>query len=181
MRELLSRAWWVFLLRGVMAIVFGLGALLVPAITLSLAILIYGAYALADGVVATIGAFGGRSKGGFSWAVLLIGLLGIGAGLVTFVYPGLTALVLLYLIAGWSILRGIVEIAVAIELRKEIQGEGWLILAGLTSVLFGMFLVLRPGAGALAVLWIIGVFAIVFGIVNILLAMRLKGLTPARA
>jgi uncharacterized membrane protein HdeD (DUF308 family) len=178
----LAKNWWVFVLRGVLAILFGIGTFVMPGITLAALILLYAAYAVADGVVAAIAAFTQRKPGEpVPWSVLLIGLVGIAAGIVAFMYPGLTALVLLYLIAAWYIVRGIFEIVVAIQLRKEIQGEGWLIAGGVLSVLFGVFLYARPGAGALAVLWMIGMFAILFGIILIALGFKLKKIKPAGA
>ena len=180
--QLLAKNWWVFVVRGALAILFGLCALAMPGITLATLILLYGAYALVDGITAAIAAFTKRRPGdGFPWAVLVIGLAGIAAGIVTFMYPGLTALALLYFIAAWYIVRGVSEIFVAISLRKEIQGEGWLIAAGALSVLFGLFLYARPGAGALAVLAVIGVFAVVFGILLIALGFKLKGLQRVAA
>jgi uncharacterized membrane protein HdeD (DUF308 family) len=177
MLQLLSKTWWVFVLRGVLAILFGIAAFVMPGVTLAALILIYAVYALMDGAFALVAAFSRRSAGeGFPWSVLLIGLAGIFAGIIAFVYPGATALVLLYLIAAWHIVRGAFEVAVAIRLRKEIEGEGWLIAAGLMSILFGAFLVLRPAAGALALLWVIGSFAIIFGILLIALGFRLKSL-----
>jgi uncharacterized membrane protein HdeD (DUF308 family) len=176
MLQLLAKNWWVFVLRGALAILFGLCTLALPGITLATLILLYGAYALVDGIMAAIAAFTKRRPGdGFPWTVLLIGLVGIVAGVLTFMYPGLTALVLLYFIAAWYIVRGVSEIAVAIRLRKEIQGEGWLIAAGALSVLFGLFLYARPGAGAVALLTVIGVFAMIFGVILIALGFKLKG------
>jgi uncharacterized membrane protein HdeD (DUF308 family) len=176
--ERLAKHWWVFVVRGVLAILFGIGAFFWPGITVAALILVFGAYALADGVFSLIAAFANRgTREGFPWALLLIGLVGIGAGIVTFLYPGLTALALLFFIATWNILRGIFEIVVAIRLRKELEGEGWLMLGGAASVAFGLLLMLRPGAGALALLWLIGMFAIAFGIVMVALGFRLKGAT----
>jgi uncharacterized membrane protein HdeD (DUF308 family) len=181
-RERLAKNWWVFLLRGVLAILFGIGAILLPGITLAVLITLYGAYALADGVIAAVAAFTrSRAGEGFPWSLLLIGLAGIAIGILTFMYPGLTALVLLYFIAAWYVLRGMSEIVVAFRLRKEIQGEGWLMAAGALSVLFGLFLFIRPGAGALAVVWMIGAFAILFGVILVALGFKLKGLKPASA
>src|SRR5262245_51024688 len=114
--QLLARNWWVFVVRGTLAILFGLCALALPGITLATLILLYGAYALVDGIMAAMAAFSGRRPGaGFPFSVLLIGLVGIAAGIFTFMYPGLTALVLLYFIAAWHIVRGVSEIAVAIS------------------------------------------------------------------
>jgi uncharacterized membrane protein HdeD (DUF308 family) len=182
MLERLAKNWWVFVLRGVLAILFGVCAMLMPKITLAVLILLYGAYALADGIVAAVAAFSRRAAGeGFPWSVLLIGLAGIGVGLLTIMYPGLTALLLLYFIAAWQIVRGVTEIVVAIKLRKQIQGEGWLIAGGVLSVLVGLFLWARPGAGALALVWVIGSFAILFGIILVALGFKLRRLKPASA
>ena len=173
--ELLAKNWWVFVLRGVLAILFGLGTYVMPGVSLAALILVYGAYALSDGVVAVVGAVTGRAAGErLDPSLILIGLVGVAAGLTTFVYPGLTALLLLYFIAGWHIVRGLTEIIVAIRLRKEIEGEFGLALAGVGSVLFGLFLAARPGAGALAWLWLIAGFSIVFGVVSLALGFKLR-------
>jgi uncharacterized membrane protein HdeD (DUF308 family) len=106
--------------------------------------------------------------------MILAGVAGIITGVLTFLWPGLTALVLLYFIAGWAIVTGIFEVAAAIRLRKEIEGEWLLIIGGIASVLFGVLLVINPGAGALASVWIIGSYALIFGILMIVLAFRLR-------
>ena len=175
MVEGLARNWWLVALRGLVAIIFGVLTIINPAMSLAALILFFGAYALADGVFTVIAAVMRRGNEPRWVALLVSGILGILIGAVTFLMPGLTALVLLYIIATWAVIRGIIEIAVAIQLRKEIQGEFWLILAGALSVVFGGLLFAFPGTGALAfVLWI-GVFAIVFGIVLMGLAFRLQG------
>jgi uncharacterized membrane protein HdeD (DUF308 family) len=174
--EKLAPFWWAFVLRGVLAILFGIGTYIAPGISLAALVLLYGAYSLADGVVASIAAFAKRNAGEpFPWAVLFIGLAGIVAGVLTFMYPGLTALILLYFIAAWHVVRGIFEIVVALRLRNEIEGEGWLIAGGVLSVLFGLLLYVRPGAGALALLWMIGMFALLLGVILIALGFKLKG------
>jgi uncharacterized membrane protein HdeD (DUF308 family) len=178
----LAQSWWVFAVRGALAILFGIACFVAPGITLAVLVLLYGAYSLADGVLASVAAFARRGPNqGFPWMLLLIGLAGIAAGVITFMYPGLTALILLYLIAAWHIVRGLFEIVVAIQLRKEIQGEGWLIAGGVLSVLFGLLLFARPLTGALALLWMIGVFALLFGVILIGLGFKLKALKPAVA
>ncbi len=172
----IGKNWWMFVLRGVLAVLFGVFTFINPAVSLATLILVYGAYALVDGVTAVLGAFTNRrADSGFPWSVLLIGLIGVAAGIGTFMYPGVTALILLYFISAWFIVRGVFEIVLAVQLRKEIEGEFWLGLAGLFSVLFGLWLYLRPGAGALAVLWMIGIFAILMGLMFILLGFKLKG------
>ena len=178
----LARFWWVLLLRGVLAVLFGIACFIAPGITLAVLVLLYGAYSLADGVLTAVAAFARRrANEGFPWMLLLIGLAGIAAGVITFLYPGLTALLLLYFIAAWHVVRGLFEIVVAVQLRKEIRGEGWLIAGGVLSVLFGLLLFARPGTGALALLWMIGFFALLLGVILIALGFRLKTFKPAAA
>jgi uncharacterized membrane protein HdeD (DUF308 family) len=166
----LSRNWWILAIRGVAAILFGIGAFLWPGITLTVLVLLFGAYALVDGVFAV------RKEQERWWMMILEGLAGIALGVLTFVWPGITALVLLYFIAAWSIVTGAFEIAAAIRLRKEIEGEWMLALAGIASMLFGILLVVLPGPGALALIWLIGAYALVFGILLLMLAFRLRSM-----
>lgn len=174
MVEALARNWWLVGLRGVAGILFGLLTLLNPAITLAVLVLFFGAYALADGLFTIIAAIA-RRRNVPRWGWLLVsGVLGILIGVLTFLMPGVTALVLLYIIASWAVIRGIVEIVAAIQLRKVITGEWLLVIAGVLSVAFGFLLFLFPGAGALAVVLWIGAFAAVFGILMIALAFRLR-------
>jgi uncharacterized membrane protein HdeD (DUF308 family) len=177
----LAQNWWAIVLRGVCAVLFGVGAFVWPGITLAVLILLYGAYALIEGVLAVAWALVGRRAGPFPWGVFLAGLAGVAVGVVTFFYPGLTALALLYLIAAWAIVRGVFEIIAAIHLRKELENEWLLALSGLLSVVLGVFLVMAPGAGALAVLWWIGAFSIVFGVLTIFLGVRLKSVNDRLA
>jgi uncharacterized membrane protein HdeD (DUF308 family) len=171
----LAKYWWLFLLRGIVAIIFGILAFAWPGITLLTLILFYGAFALADGVLALGHAIMGGNVGS-RWWLALVGIAGIAAGLVTFFMPGLTALVLLFFIAGWAIALGVFQIIGAIRLRKEIDNE-WLIgLSGALSVLFGVILLAAPGAGALGLIWVIGGYAIVFGIMLVMEAFKLKQL-----
>jgi uncharacterized membrane protein HdeD (DUF308 family) len=175
MLRTLAQNWWAIVLRGVCAVLFGVGAFAWPGITLAVLVLLYGAYALVEGVLAVAWALVGRQAGPFPWGVLLAGLAGVGVGVVTFLYPGLTGLALLYLIAAWAMVRGIFEIIAAFHLRKEIDNEWLLALSGLLSLVLGLVLIVAPGAGVLAVLWWIGAFAIVFGVLTIMLGFRLKG------
>jgi uncharacterized membrane protein HdeD (DUF308 family) len=175
MLRTLAQNWWAIVLRGLCAVLFGLFAFAWPGVTLAVLVLLYGAYALVEGALAVAWALMGRRAGPFPWGVLLAGLAGVAVGIVTFLYPGLTALALLYLIAAWAIVRGVFEIIAAIQLRKEIENEWLLGLSGLLSVILGLFLMAAPGTGALAVLWWIGAFAILFGILEIMLGIRLKG------
>lgn len=171
----LARNWWVIALRGVIAILFGAFTIMNPGLSLAALVLLFGAYALVDGVFAVIAALTRRDEEPRWVALLLSGIVGIAIGILTFVMPALTAVAVLYLIAAWAVVRGIFEIAAAIRLRKAIRGELWLILAGVLSVLFGILLFARPGAGALALLLWIGVFAIVLGVFLVLLAFRIRG------
>jgi uncharacterized membrane protein HdeD (DUF308 family) len=170
----LARSWWLVLLRGIAGIVFGVLALAWPGITLLMLVLFYGAYALVDGVFSLIAAFAGKGEGAPTWWLILVGILGIVAGLVTFFLPGISAVVLILVIGAWAVVCGIFEIIGAIQLRKEIDNEWLLILSGIVSVLFGLGVLIFPGAGALALIWLIATFAIAFGILWIVLAFRLR-------
>ena len=170
----LSRGWWLLLLRGIVAIAFGLLAWAQPGITLAALVLLFGAYSMADGVLCLWTAIAGPKEHEYWWLLLLEGLLGIGVGFLTLFAPGMTALALLFYIAIWAIGTGVLEIVVAIRVRKEIKDEWWLLLSGLASVVFGVLLAAAPGAGALAVLWLIGLYAIVFGALLLMLAFKTR-------
>jgi len=174
--NILSRYWWMTLLRGVISILFGIAIFAQPGISLVTLTLIFGVFALIDGVGNVVSAIGGRNENENWWILLLAGLAGIGVGILTFFNPGITALALLFYVAAWAIATGLLEIVAAIRLRKEIEGEIWLILAGLLSVAFGVMLMARPGLGALSVLWLIAGYAIAFGVILIALAFRTRGL-----
>jgi len=172
----ITRNWWMLVLRGVCAILFGLLAFTRPGLTLGALILLWGVYAFADGILAFIAAFSGAGTAPW-WVLILEGLVGIAAAGAAFLIPGITALVLLYIIGAWAIVRGLFEIAAAIQLRKEIDNEVWLGLAGVASVFFGIILFARPGVGALAVIWVIGIYALAFGVLLVALGFRVR--TPA--
>jgi uncharacterized membrane protein HdeD (DUF308 family) len=167
--------WWALALRGVIAILFGLAALLRPDIALEALILLFGAYALVDGVFAIVGVFGGTRGGTPRWLLLLEGVVSILAGIIAFVFPGLTAIALLYLVAAWAVITGLAEIATAIRVRQEIRGEWALILGGILSVLFGLLLAVLPGVGILSLIWLIGAYAVVFGVLLVITAFRVRG------
>src|ERR1700687_5226075 len=171
----LAENWWLLLLRGIAAIAFGILAFIWPNLTLLMLTFLWGVYAIADGVFALGAAVSG--KGGEiapRWWLTLIGIAGILVGLVTFVWPGVTAQVLLVFIASWAIVTGVLEIWGAIQLRKEIEVEWMLALTGLFSVALGVALIARPGAGALAWVWLIGSFAVLVGCFYISLALWLE-------
>jgi uncharacterized membrane protein HdeD (DUF308 family) len=164
---------WLFV-RGIAAILFGVLAFIWPGITLLVLVLLYGAYALVDGVAALVLALRGRRpKDTPLWTIVLVGIAGIAAGIITFLWPGITALALLVVVAAWAIVRGIFEIVAAVRLRKEIDGEWLLGLAGALSIVFGVLLLLQPAAGLLALVWLVGIYSIIAGILYISLGVRL--------
>jgi uncharacterized membrane protein HdeD (DUF308 family) len=176
MLQELARYWWLLLIRGLLWILLGCFAFFRPGLTLWALIVVYGVFALIDGVAGVVLGLKGRAGDRKWWQWLLIGLLGVAAGLMALIWPGITALALLFLIAFWAIVRGIFEIVAAVALRKLIDNEWWLVLSGVLSVAFGVLLLLRPGAGALAVIWLIGTFMLLAGILSVMLALRLRGL-----
>ena len=169
----LARNWWAIALRGVAAIIFGLLALMMPGITMAALILLFGVYAVVEGIFNVIAAVRGHS-GAPRWFLLLEGIVSIAAGLVAFVWPGLTALVLLYVIAAWAIVTGVLEIAAAVRLHNRIRGEWWLFLGGILSVVAGVLMMWAPGAGALALVMWIGAYVLALGVLHVGLAFRLR-------
>lgn len=167
----LTQHWWVVLLRGVLAILFGVMAYAWPGVTVAILVLIWGAYALIDGIFHVVA--GIRGKWG---SLVILGVVGIAAGVVTFLWPGITAIALVWVFAFWAIVAGVLQVSAAIRLRREIQGEWLWILAGVCTVLLGVLLMLFPGAGAISVVWLIGALAVVWGILLVMLAFKLKGL-----
>jgi uncharacterized membrane protein HdeD (DUF308 family) len=172
-----GRVWWTLVLRGVVAVLFGLAALFWPGKTLFVLILFFGAYTLVDGIFAIVGGIMDSSR---RWLLLIEGVLGVVAGLILLAWPGLGALVLLYVIAIWAVVTGVMEIIAAISLRREIDNEWLMILGGAISVLFGVILAVLPGAGLLSLTWLIGAFALVFGVAFIVLGFRVRRLAPSR-
>ena len=171
---LLSRNWWVFLLRGIVALIFGIIAIMMPVAAFLSLVFVFGAFALVDGIFTLVAAFTSNAKSENWWWLILEGLFGILIGVLTLVQPAAMGQAWLLLIAVWAIVTGMFEIITAIRLRKEITGEFWLILGGLISVAFGIFVAAAPIAGAFAVGTIIGIYAIVFGVAFIMLSLRLR-------
>jgi uncharacterized membrane protein HdeD (DUF308 family) len=172
MLHALEQNWWLILIRGIAAIVFGVLAFVWPGLTLATLVILWGAFTLVDGVFAVFAAIRGGTPAP-RWWLAIVGISGIIAGALTFAWPGITALILLLFIAGWSIAVGVFQIVGAIRLRKEIDNEWLLILSGAVSVLFGLVLVAQPGTGALVLVWLIGSYAIIFGILLVAFALRL--------
>jgi uncharacterized membrane protein HdeD (DUF308 family) len=174
--DLLTRHWWVLALRGLAGAIFGVLAFMWPGITLFSLVILFGAYALVNGLFSFI--LAAKAPKGYPnfGSLILAGIFGVLAGLITFFWPGISALGLLIVIAAWAVVNGILEIYYAIKLRKEIKNEWLLILAGILSVIFGGLLLLNPLAGALVLVLWIGAFAIAFGILLIILAFKMKRL-----
>jgi uncharacterized membrane protein HdeD (DUF308 family) len=172
--ETLARNWWVVLVRGIAGIIFGLITFFAPVISLAALVLLFGAYALADGILAIVSAIRTRSENQHWWVLIIEGIVGVAAGILTMIWPGITALALLFVIAAWALVTGGLEIAAAIRLRKVITHEWLLVLAGIASIALGIILALFPGPGALALVIWIGAYALVSGAMMIGLAFRLR-------
>lgn len=170
----LAKHWWVLLLRGIAAIVFGVLAFAWPGITIVSLVILYGAYALVDGVFSIIAAISGGTPAP-RWWLAIVGVAGILAGIISFAMPGMVAIYLLLFMGAWAIVSGVFEIIGAIRLRKEIDNEWMLILHGVLTVLFGIILVAMPGTGALALIWVIGAYAVAAGVIMVALSFKLKG------
>ncbi len=178
MLPLLARNWSLILLRGICAVLFGILAFAWPGVTLLTLVTLYGVYAAMDGIFS----IGAAIRGGTCaprWWLALVGVISLGAAIAAFVYPGMTAMLLVMFIGSWAIAHGIFEIIGAIQIRKEIEGEWLLILHGAVSVLFGLVLLFQPGKGALALVWLIAMYAIFAGFLLIILALRLRRYLPS--
>ena len=170
----LARNWWVLMLRGVLAILLGVLALVNPAATMAALILVFAAFAVADGILSIITSLTAPADyRGWVW-LLVSGLAGVVIGVLTFFWPGVTAVVLLYYVMAWLVVTGIFQIMAGIRLRKEITGEFWLILGGALAVIMGVYLMMNPAVGLLAMLWVLGFYAIVFGALLIAVSLRLR-------
>jgi uncharacterized membrane protein HdeD (DUF308 family) len=165
----LADRWWAIGLRGVAGILLGIAAFAWPGITLFVLVILFGAYALVDGVFALVAGALGRS-----WLLILEGVLGVVAGIIALVWPGITAIALLFVVAAWALLTGVAELAAAIRLRRLIRNEWLLVIGGAASVVFGILLVVNPRAGLLALVWLVGAYALVFGVILVGLAYRLR-------
>ena len=178
MIETLKRHWWIPVIRGIAAIVFGVIAFTHPVMAIATLVLFFGAWVLIDGIFRIFGAIKHRgSDSDWAWQ-LVIGLIGIIVGLLTFHAPQVTALALVVYIAAWALMIGASEIVMAVKLRHEIKGEWLLILMGLASIVFAVLLLWNPVAGAAAVIWLIAWYAVVLGILAIFFGFRLKTLRP---
>jgi uncharacterized membrane protein HdeD (DUF308 family) len=180
MLGLVARDWWVFAIRGIAALVFGILAFIWPETTLTVLVYLFGAYVLVDGISLLVALVRGDAVARrHAWSVGATGVLGIIAGVVTFAAPGLTALSLLYLVAFWAIATGGFQVIAAVALRRELDGEIWMALGGVASIVFGALLVIFPGEGLISLVWLVGIWSVVFGVSSLGLARRLHAIDAA--
>ena len=172
----LARNWWLLALRGLAGILFGIGAFVWPGATLAALVLVFGAYVFVDGIFAVVAGIGMRRQLSLWWLVLLEGVAGIILGVLTFRSPDTTALILLTIIAAWSIVTGVFEITTALRIRTMIENEWLMILSGVVSIIFGALLIAQPGAGAISIVWLLGAYALLFGMLTLMFALRLRGM-----
>lgn len=170
----LPMRWWAIMLRGLLGILLGIVAFFMPVATLLALVYLFGAYVFFDGVFNLMAAWRHTNGQKPWWALLLSGIAGIGATAISFVWPGLTALALVYVVSAWALITGGLQIAAAVKLRKEIEGEWLLALSGLLSIALGFLLVFLPEAGAIGLVWYLGAYAVVFGILMVALSWRLR-------
>jgi uncharacterized membrane protein HdeD (DUF308 family) len=170
----LSRAWWLVALRGALAIIFGIFAFVYPGVTLVVLIAFFAAYMFIDGIVALSQAVRFRHDlERWPW-LLFEGILGIAVGAITYFWPGITAIAWVFTIAAWAIITGILEIVAAIRLRQVISGEIWLLISGILSIALGIAFAFLPLVGLLAAVWMVGVYAVLYGVVLLSLSFRLR-------
>jgi uncharacterized membrane protein HdeD (DUF308 family) len=170
----IARWWWTFIIRGLVAVAFGVLAFLAPGWGIAVLVALFGAWALVDGVTGLVGGIRSRGRDRSWWLSILEGIVGIVAGVFAFLFPAAAAGALIFIIAAWAIVTGVFEIVAAIRLREQIKGEFWLGLAGVASILYGVVIYLFPAAGALSIVWLIGSFAIAFGVFLLILGWRLR-------
>lgn len=174
MFSIFTRNWWVFLLRGLLAVIFGVLALVWPEITLITLVILFGGFVLLEGILNLLIGIVSSETNRRWWVTLIEGILGIGVAVLTFVWPNLTAVVLLYFIAAWALITGILEIMTAIRLRRMLEREWVMILNGAISIIFALLLFIFPGESAISLVWLFGVFVIIIGILLIILGFRLR-------
>jgi uncharacterized membrane protein HdeD (DUF308 family) len=181
MVETYSGNWWALGLRAASAIIFGVIALTMPGAALAAIVIVFGIYAFADGILSIVAAVRGLQRGDRWGAMLILGMVSVIAGVIAFLAPGIGALALVYLIASWALITGAFEIAAAVRLRKIIEGEWLLIIGGILSILFAVLMVVFPGPGAVTLALWLGAYALVYGVVNLVLSFKVRRWTQAHA
>ena len=174
MFAIFTRNWWIFLLRGMLAVLFGILALIWPEITLITLVILFGVFVLMEGLLNLIIGIASSEANRRWWVTLIEGVLGIAIAILTFIWPDLTAVVLLYFIAAWALITGVLEIIAAIRVRRMIENEWLMILNGVVSIIFALLLFIFPGESAISLVWLIGLFAILAGFLLIILSFRLR-------
>jgi uncharacterized membrane protein HdeD (DUF308 family) len=177
MMAILRQNWWTLALRGVIAMLFAVGAFVWPLATALAFVILLAAFAFVEGIFAFIGAFSWGLTGSQRLLLIVLGLLGLAVGVAAVMYPGITATVIVALVAWWAIVSGVIQFVVAIELRKVIKNDWLLIVGALLSILFGVLLLWRPLAGIITLSWLFGFYALLYGIVMLSLGLRAKKLT----
>lgn len=173
----ITRDWWLYALLGIASIVFGILAFVWPGITLQVLVILFGAFVIVDGIALLVSlARGDVLARSHPWTVGAMGVLGIGIGTLTFIWPNITALALLYIVAVWAIVTGILQVVFSFRVRVLVPGEFWMTLGGIFAIAFGVLLVVFPGTGLVSLVWLVGIWAIAGGITNLGLAYRLHGL-----
>lgn len=176
MLNVYTHNWWALALRGLAAVIFGVLAFVMPIATWTALVFLFGAYALVNGIFAIIGGIRAPKEYKRWWALLILGIFSVIGGVLAFIMPDVTSLALLIMIASWAMATGIFEIVAAIQMRKQITGEWLMVLSGILSVVFGVLLLINPFAGMLAITWIVGVYALMFGILMLILGFKLRSL-----
>ncbi|CAM3619992.1 HdeD family acid-resistance protein [Bordetella sputigena] len=182
MAHLMEQAWWILIVRGVVGILFGVVALMWPALTLLFLVALFAAYALIGGVAAVVGVWRARKARhpmGDGWMIVLLGVVAIASGIIALIWPAITALALVLIMGVNALVAGILDISVAVRLRRVIRGAWTLVLAGIVSIIFGVGVIAFPGAGALALIWLISLYAIVTGILLLAMGIQARRSRPA--
>lgn len=174
MLDMLARNWWMLLIRGLAAALLGVAVIVWPGLSLDLMVTVFAAYLFVDGIMALIAAVTRRDYGRW-WLLALEGVLGVLAGIAAFIFPGAAVATFFYIVVFWALATGVLEIINAVELRKQVDNEWSLILSGAVSILWGILMLAYPGAAILTLLWLFGVLAIAFGVLEVWLAFRVRG------
>jgi uncharacterized membrane protein HdeD (DUF308 family) len=181
MKDLFTRSWWLLALYGIVAIAFGVLAILWPGITLLVLVAMFAAYALLQGSAAIFASIRGRRTDSKWWLVLLLGIVSVAAGVLAIFYPAITALALVLLMGANALVTGVLQIVIALRLRQQIRGEWLLVTGGVVSIIFGTLVMLFPAGGALAMVWLVSFYAVLTGVLFLTLGIRARSWRNAPA